>query len=340
MADTANAPQRYSDKRLNDSFTAYVLLSEAIQFLPEEIFAAVAEDYPGLEWNLGLSVAPPFDSSKISIATYFGGNGPSALHGLISMISSPGPIGIPMEEMIAKSRFVFPEARQAIATHSSCLSISVSSTDTSLPARFEAAKRMNCLTAVFAKLPTCKAIYFPSADVILPPHSWLDGANTAMKGEFPAFQWINYIISPYGEIPPPGGQHTFTVSTIGCAAFNGHEICLPAVQMDRTEALKLVYAAIMMLLQYGNEFKDSDTMGDDPKTMKVRIRHWAEGVRGAQTDIWTLFHPSSVLDDIALFGARTGKPPPPGFDNSTSGQEGWLRQRLRLFGGARAGRPN
>jgi hypothetical protein len=56
-------PERYSDKRLKDNFTAYVLLSERIQFRFPEIWEAVREDYPDLAWAFSFEVAPPFDSA-------------------------------------------------------------------------------------------------------------------------------------------------------------------------------------------------------------------------------------------------------------------------------------
>jgi hypothetical protein len=328
-------PERYSDKRLKDSFTAYVLLSEPIQFRFPEIWEAVREDYPDLHWAFTVEVAPPFDSSKMSMGTYFGENGAEApvRHGLINFLSTPGPLDMDMTNMIQKSRFAFPEAAQALAAHRSVFSVSVSSVDETIPARFDAARRMTCLTAIFAKLPICLGIYFPSADLILPPKSWIAAAGIATKGEFPSLQWINYAVTYLT-------QDVFTINTIGCAAFNGHEVCMPAVKTDRTEALQYVHGATVMMLQYGHVYRDGDTMGVEDGSIKLRIRHGAEGVQNFQTDTWLLFHPASVLDDVETFGERPRQPAPPGIDNSKRGEEGWLRKGMRLFSSPRGSRPN
>ena len=153
MAD----PARYSDKRLKDSFTAYVLLSDPLQFHFPEIWAAVRQDYLGLAWAFTVEVAPPFDSATMSMGTHFGDTtaAAGARHGLINFLSTPDPLGIDTESLIQKSRFAFPDARHAIAAHRSVFSVSVGSVDDMIAARFDAARRMTCLTAIFAKLPTC-----------------------------------------------------------------------------------------------------------------------------------------------------------------------------------------
>jgi hypothetical protein len=344
MSEAPAKPTRYSDKRLTDNFTAYVLLSEPLQFRFPEIWEAVREDYPDLEWAFSVAVDPPFDSGTVSMGTYFGGCSPGGAspNGMVSFLSTPGPIGIDLSDAIMKSRFVFPEAKQAIERHRSCFSIAVSSVDTSIAARFDAARRMSALLAIFCKLPICLGAYFPSADIILAPNRWIEAADTSAKGKLPAMQWINYIIAPAseGRFISAEGDGRFTIFTIGCAAFNGHEIVLPSVKMDRTEALGYVYSAVTMLLEYGHEFRDGNTMGDEEQRLKIRIRHCAEGFEGSQTDQWVLFHPSSSVDDVKMFGEREGTPPPPGYDNSIRGDAGWLRKRIRLFGGSWQGRPN
>jgi hypothetical protein len=344
MGAPIEAAKRYSDTRLNDSFTAYLLLSEPIQFQFEEIWQAVSEDFPELQWAFEVAVAPPFDSSTVSMGTYFGtkAQGDAAHHGLISFLSTPGRIGIDLQDAITKSRFAFPEAKQVVDQHRSCVSISVSSVDSTIPARFDAARRMNALVAVFAKLPICLGAYFPSADIILAPNRWVESAETSRKGSFPAMQWINYIIAPSaeGKVLAAEGDGRFTIFTIGCAAFNGHEFVLPSVRMDRVEALGYVYSAVTMVLEHGHEFRDGNTMGDEEQRLKIRIRHCPEGTQGAQTDQWVLFHPSSSLDDIRMFGEREGQPPPPGYDNGIRGDQGWLRKSLRLFSSPRGSRPS
>jgi len=44
-------PDRYSDKRLADSFSVYVLFSEPVSFTNRDILDALREDYPELSWS-------------------------------------------------------------------------------------------------------------------------------------------------------------------------------------------------------------------------------------------------------------------------------------------------
>jgi hypothetical protein len=333
MTGATATSERYSDKRLKDSFTAYVLLSDTLQFMPSEIWDAVREDYPKLSWNLDVTVAPPFDTGRFSMATYLGGGAADARHGFINFLATPGPLDVDFDDLIFKSRFTFPEAKHAVTAHRSALSISVSSTDGSIESRFEAARRMTCIAAVFAKLPICVGIYFPSADLILPPTSWIEAANIAMDGKVPTFQWINFSVVNYE-------YNIITAHTIGCAAFNGFEVSMPAVRLNPTEALKYVFSAVTMMLEYGHEFQDSHTLGEEGSDEKLRIRFWPEGLHDAQTDTWALIHPAYCRDEIADFGPRKGTPPPPGYDNTFKGDESWLRKKIRLLTSPIAGRPN
>ena len=132
------------------------------------------------------------------------------------------------------------------------------------------------------------------------------------------------------HVPVPDGTDPVPVSaqSIGVAAFTGYELIMPVVPLPPGEVVQWVYAGTRMVLERGHEFRDSNTMGIEGDDLKIRIRHVPEGKHGAQTDMWALLHPKSKVDEIKMFGPRTGMPPPPGFNNEFRGDEDSLRKRL------------
>ena len=122
-----------------------------------------------------------------------------------------------------------------------------------------------------------------------------------------------------------------TAQTVGVAAFTGHEMLLSLARVPADEAARLVFAAAVLHLQYGNDFTDSDTLGpEDDKILKLRIRHAREGTLGLQTDNWVFLHPKSTLAprEEEVFGKRPGIPPPPGMDGRIFGDPNALRRNL------------
>lgn len=324
-----DAPQRYSEKRLADSFTVYVLFSDELEFLPSEILEAVREDYPGLSWTDELGFNMPIKTGTVGLGAFFSDDSEESEPRIVHMNSMPGRCDVDWEPLFYKSRAIFPEAEDAVARHKTYLSITVGSVDSSLAARFDAARRATCLSSVFAKLPICTAVYFPSGDTVVKPENWVKAAETAMEAEVPIAEWITFGIEPVpdGKEPVP-----ISVQTIGMAAFNGHEVLMPLVRAEPPEVVKWVFGATILLLEYGHEFKDSNTLGLEGETdPKIRIRHMSEGMMDVQTDVWALIHPNSTVDEIAVFGERTGTPPPPGYDNSVRGDPNSLKNKLYSF---------
>lgn len=321
-------PERYSEKRLKDSFTAYVLLTDDLEFRPSEILEAVREDYPGLAWTDKLELDTPFKTGEVSLAVFFTEeehNEPGVVH----MSSFPGQCDVDWGSVLHNAQYSFPNASEVINRHKTYLSVTVGSVDQTLAARFDAARRATCLAAVFAKLPICSAVYFPSGDTIVQPDAWVEAADTAMQAKFPMLQWISLPI-----IPVPDGKEPVPVSlqTIGMAAFNGHEIFMPLVRMHPSEAGPWVLSAAHLLLERGHVFQDSNTLGMEDSTEKpIRIRHMPEGMMGAQTDMWALLHEKTTLDEMEVFGEHSRPPPPPGVDNTNRGDPDSLRKKLYKF---------
>lgn len=323
------AEKTYSRKRLEDPLNIYVLLSEPLEFGVAEVLQAVAEDYPTVPRPTGTLMGK---SSMSSLGVDIAFVSADKTEPLVLFMACPHPkVGdIVWDTILSKSRFVFPQAAEAVGRHESLLCISVRSVGTSLAERFEAARLLTCIGAVFAKLPVCLGVYFPSADMIVPAGSWVRAADEAAAGKLPVEHWINLQANlvPDGKLPIP-----VTASSIGLAAFLGCEVAVYTARIEPAEAVHMVYAACKMLGEYGHRFRDSDTFGPEDDSRLYRIRFQGEGVHGAQTDLWALLHPTFPFDDVEMFGPRLLRPAPPGMRRMFRNDEGWL---ARLVGKARA----
>ncbi len=328
-------PKRYSDKRLREGFTAYVLLTEPLAFRPSEVLAAVREDYPGLDWTDRLEADLPFTAGEVSLGVLFPDCDETNEPSLVQFASLPGRCDVDWDHVVAQSFLANPGAADAVARHQCWLSIHLESVDATLAARFDAARRVTCLAAVFARLPICLGVYFPSADVLATPAGWIGASEQAMRAEVPIPCWVSLYVNqmPDGRHPTP-----VTVGTIGMAAFLGHEVVMPLARVPAGDAAMWVFGAVKLLIERGHVFRDSNTLGFEEGAEKLRIRHAIEGMMDLQTDHWVLLHSTSAVDEIAVFGKRTGTPPPAGFDNSVRGDEDALKKRLYAFAAGEKGR--
>ncbi|MEM9046467.1 MAG: hypothetical protein AAGC81_17430 [Pseudomonadota bacterium] len=347
--------ERYSDQRLKANFFATVLFDNRLDFTSEEIIAAAQEDFPALDWSYNF-VMPGLHSSKPEVLlSPINGNGwignvarmPGPFVGTKAYMEDCTAQGIVRSHIIDEdgykrllhtSRLVFPEADGAVQRSVEHLDVSAWSTD-ELPAdedqrlahRFREARRMTCLSAVFAKLPIATAVYLPSADLLIKPEEWVRAATQALMEEWPFESWIQFDVQK-GAVE--SGPVLNSASTIGMAAFNGHELYLDYCALDAKQAATQVWGAAWLLLAGGNRFKDGDTIGFEEDSLKLRMRHCVEGQFGAQTDRWILFHPEGYRKDTDMFGETESQPPPPGVDNSIRPKESFLS---RILGSKRRG---
>ena len=116
------------------------------------------------------------------------------------------------------------------------------------------------------------------------------------------------------------------------AAFNGHEVGFASAPVEPAYAVASVQSAMYLLLAGGNRFKDADTIGVEGSDERLRIRFKPEGPQ-VQTDSWILLHPSSSIDELAVFGERKTPPPPPGLENEIRPQEDYMDRLLGGYGG-------
>lgn len=318
------AGERYSDQRVKEDFTCYVLLSEPLQADIAEILAALREDYPSLTWPDPVfpGARGPFDTRDETSVVW----GDDIR---LSLIAGDGRCSVAFDY---DKSLLFPGAQQAVAAHRSFLSISAGSASADLVDRFRAARLMTCFAALFAKLPICTAVYLSNSDGIVAPAQWVAAADKAVDDDVPIEQWISFPMTRYAaddDGPPP-----VTCNTIGMAAFNGREILVPQARVPANEVIMLALGAVWLQLVSGNTFADSNTFGVEDEPARARMRFLPEGSR-AQTDTWVLLDKSCRLDEMALFGERTGQPPPEGHDNRIQPRPDHLKQLLR---GGRPGR--
>ncbi len=311
--------ERYTEKRLNEDFTVYILFEDQLEASFAEVLDAAAEDYPALDWTFSPLGPFPINTRQPTIAV--------DTTGQVKIIGMPGRCDVDWTHAVHHARLTFPQAEEVIARHTDYIGITFTGPegDTSTPARFRAAQYMTCLSAVLAKLPIASAVYFPSATAIMPPERWVRAADQAVEGKVPVLEWITFAIHAFDEPPEP---LPITVSTIGLAAFLGRELVMPRVRLPFPEAVTFMCGASSMVLDADHTFRDGDTMGLSSDDKAFRIRECAEGQHGAQTDQWWFFHTSTDLDHIELFGESKRPAPPPDMDNSFEGDFETLRQRL------------
>lgn len=326
--------ESYSEERLNKSFHVTLLFSERLEFDWPDVFAAIAEDYPELSgWEDVLGQGSGV-AGDVSMGFVVNNSCPDAKS--LQYSSAPGKAGAPHEGVYAKVN-TFKGAREAYERHATYLDLTVSSEGTDLESRFRAARALNCISAVFAKLPVCLAVWFPDADLILSPEAWAKAAEEARREEWPLLQWISLEPAPFQATD---GRPAATISTIGMAAFNGSEVSVvgyPGEQMG--DGIMLAHNACWMLLAGGSRFNDDDTIGAEGDATKIRIRLVKEGSKlrdsgGAmQTDVWMLFHPDGVFDDRDLLGPSPNAPDGvvrPVEDRPADA--GWFRKVMRKTG--------
>ena len=318
-------PQRYSEKRLADGFDAHLLLTSPLSFTTTQFLEAMAVEFPGVADDAFIDIGTRFDTSEsVSLAMFapMGGD-----YGPMLMNCQKGARApIDHYETAIQRAYGFKGARRALEKHTHYISISANSKGADLASRFRAARLVTCAAAVLAEDPGCLGVLFPAGDVLADPKAWRKGARQALKDEFPLDIWATFQVNPYQD--PKSGKTFYSCGSVGVAAFNGHEIAFPAAPVQPLYAIKNVYCAAKIMLERGNEFRDSDTIGVENGDERLRIRFLPEG-DNAQTDTWVILHPKCVVDEIEMFGERSRPPAPAGVDNRNFGEDNFMQKLLK-----------
>ena len=316
-------------KHLRDPFQVHVLFKDHYKGTIDGLFDEAATRFPGLDWELEAIGRDRIDTRDVTFAVDAGA--PEPLRGMTKITGTPGRLDCRWARALGTSRLSFPDASEAVAGHSDHLTITVAAPrrDTSLAARFDAARRATCLGAVLAGRPEAAAVHFPSAELIVRPERWNDAAETAMRGEVPVLQWIGIYANTFRWDGP--GPVPVTVGTFGMAAFLGHEIVMPKVRLDTDDAAEWVAVTVRMLMESDHVFRDGDTLGVEGGGRPIRIRHLAAGQLGMHTDTWALFHEASLLDDRAHCGIPQRKKVADAPENIVTGDWNALKNKLYCF---------
>ncbi|KJZ21185.1 DUF4261 domain-containing protein [Loktanella sp. S4079] len=305
-------------------FSVDLLFSEPLQFDIAEIIEAVNEDYPSCQIaDPGFNPHPRVNTGAVALAIFK----PREPHdGVdIKMIGA----GFPDENFRhADHTETFWRSRgfgqEELARHQSYISVSVDAVDDSLASRFRAARLLNVVTAVFAKLPITLAIYCKWTGHFVSPSEWIAAADQAIKGDWPLTAWVSYRAA--WAMPPGPDQKIATGYTTGVSQFMPFELQMEAAPLDPSEVLPMLASSVWMALQGGSKLNDGDTIGAEGG-IRYRIRK-RENTAGDGPDLVVLLHPDSPIDELKEFGPRPGIPTPAAGPFLKPPKKGFMRRLL------------
>lgn len=290
-------------------FSAYILLSEPLQFSTTEIEEALLEDYPGLDIKAESDPVFPQNCDTdefITAPILFGYHGADC--GVVSLIRMPGYGTWDPAQLAPSQRLQFLDVGDVMASNASYICVTVGAIARGGTAQFRAARLCSCLAAIFAKLPIALAVYWESADHFLRPDDVVAMADKAMQDEYPIEQWIGMrLVRP--QDPPAS---LIMGSTVGLQNFKGAEVTFAHAPVDLNTVATTILTTTAMLTSLGHNFTDGDTVGSAGQDADeaIRIRRVAKGQLGAGCDQWLLIHPDSSVDHVKLLGKLKGKPAP------------------------------
>lgn len=288
-----------------NNFSVDILFSEPLHFELDEIIEAVNEDFPSCQIkDPGINPAKSIKTDGVVLAMLQPVEKQDG--GLIKFIGA----GFPDEnwrkadhtESLWRSGGF---GENALAQHTSYVNVSVDAVDGSLASRFRAARLLNAVTAVFAKLPITLAIHVNWTGHFDRPDKWVQSADMAVKGEWPLMSWVSY----RGAWNAAEGQSKYAVGfTVGLKQLLPYELHVESAPIKPLDVIQFLCSAVWMALQGGSTYKDGDTVGaEGDLRYRIRQRHAQDGT---PLDIFVLIHPDSPIDEEAEFGPRPGIPTP------------------------------
>ena len=289
----------------SEGFSAYIHLSDDLQFSTTEIEEALLEDYPGLDIQAEQALSMPQDCDTAEFITaplLFGAGGADT--GIVSLIRLPDYGTWDAAQLEPSQRLRFPDIEGALAQNASYICVSVGATATDDTSQFRAARLCSCLAAVFAKLPIAVGVYWESADQFLTPEDVVQMADKAMADEFPVEEWIGLGLAPAADAEAVIGV------TKGVRHFQGTEMGFSTAPVELTEVVSTLLTTAHMVTSLGHQFHDGDTLGasGQPEDESFRIRHIPAETWNSESDLWLLVHPKSSLDVDKLLGKRKRDP--------------------------------
>ncbi|MEM1066069.1 MAG: hypothetical protein AAGJ74_11255 [Pseudomonadota bacterium] len=319
---TLQAPQ---DRPL----TIVILLSEPLQGTIGEVMEAAAEDYPDLDWSAAFGGSPVINTASATLAAEM--TAPLAPEGRIIFIGHPGPCMADWKLPLSRSRFAFREVEAAITRHTDHLTLSILSSEPGTAERFAAMRKLTCLGAVFAKLPTALAVYVEESGLVVQPERWVKAADTALRAELPVLEWV----AIWSDAPKHG---VVSVNTIGLAALAGAEVCFADAAVEGGSAAQWVIGFACSLVEAEQPYGDGDTIGIEGDGMEkaLRIRKTVSESFGG-CDVWCLIHPTCEIDFDRMLGPVRAPHAPAPERQERMVNFGVLRQKLARFSERRPG---
>lgn len=317
-----------NDTNRGPTFSAYVLLSEGIQFNTNEIAQALTEDYPSLEIKEPTNDVLEFDCNTDEFITspMLMGSGGKDAHP-VSLIRLPGygtwdPKSIPLRQS-----WLCPDISDRLKRNRSYICVSVGARDNTLEATFRAARLCSCVAAVFAKLPVALAAYWETADCFLSPKAVIKMADEAVCDKWPVPEWIGLDLVR-GQVD---GQPMAGGLTVGLKAFRNVEISHAGAPIEMADAAGMLISVATMSLEYGRDYADGDTIGREGQSREdsYRVRVVPKGTNDSNCDVYLIVHPKSKVDHEALAGPILTRPPPPGVDANIPPNDGFFQRLMR-----------
>ncbi|MGF1501053.1 MAG: hypothetical protein ACFBSD_04480 [Paracoccaceae bacterium] len=323
-ANSTHAPQEAI-------FAVYMLLAEPIRFTMRQAMEAAQKANPEFEgWQIPtpddwLDTSAPLIAMASDVFTGKTGDAEDR-HLTLSLSVLPNGIGDVDVERLIQMNPGFRDARQALEHTESYLHVAIlaGKGQTDYADRFEQARLLAQFSAIFAKLPAARAVWFTPADVLMAPEHWIEAAESATAATFPIVRWMRFM----PEMITVDGVSQMRVLTDGMSYFDGAEVSFAPAPVSQGDALAGTYQAVWLLLN-GSPFRDGDTFGVEGDAQRLRVRFHPKGRDGASRDTWVIFHPDSPVDDLEQYGARPRPPAPEGTDNTLPADPGFLGRLLR-----------
>lgn len=310
-----------------EGFSAYILLSEPLEFSTTEIEEALLEDFPTLDIRpeQALSMPQNCDTDQFITAPILLGAG-GADSGIVSLVRLPGYGTWDPHQLSPSQKIQFPSVDQELRRNASYICVSVGTQAEDETSQFRAARLCSCLAAVFAKLPIAVAVYWETADHFLRPEDVVAMANKVITDEFPIEQWIGLHLNVGG-----GGRNPIMGSTNGLRHFQGTEISFAQAPVDLNVVVTTLLATATMITSYGHSFHDGDTIGSSGQSEdeSFRIRHVPAGTFGVPCALWLLVHPQSTVNHEKLLGKLKRKSKAKADRVEMNSQRGFFKRLMR-----------
>ena len=278
-------------------FSVDILFSEALDFGLEEIANAVSEDYP----ETAISVHPVHAGKHIKTdEPVLGMLKPvDPRNGYVVTLNG---LGAPDEEFRAadNSEIAWHSggfahcAIDALASHTSYVSVSIQTMDHSRGARFRAVRQLMAVSAVLAELPIALGVLVHWSSHMIEPGFWVEGVKKAMRGELPLSQWISY---RSGWVNAGNKSDMLTSGyTKGLRSFVGYEVHLASAPIPPSDAKLLLKNVCSTILQCETAPRNGDLLGLDNDPVKYKVRR-SQNAKGTMDPVLVLMHPDIWAQD-------------------------------------------